>query len=114
MGSETIIAPKRESFFPISDAANIISADINIFAILNISKIMELNNIYLGFALATFAGLSTGIGSGLALFTKSFNKRFLAIALGLSAGIMLYVSFVELMQLSFESVSYTHLRAHET
>ena len=66
---------------------------------------MELNNIYLGFALATFAGLSTGIGSGLALFTKSFNKRFLAIALGLSAGIMLYVSFVELMQLSFESLT---------
>ena len=44
-----------------------ISADINIFAILNITKIMELNNIYLGFALATFAGLSTGIGSALAL-----------------------------------------------
>ena len=42
---------------------------------------MELNNIYLGFALATFAGLSTGIGSALALFTRSFNKRFLAIAL---------------------------------
>ena len=66
---------------------------------------MELNNIYLGFALATFAGLSTGIGSALALFTRSFNKRFLAIALGLSAGIMLYVSFVELMQLSFESLT---------
>jgi len=65
---------------------------------------MELNNIYLGFALATFAGLSTGIGSGLALFTSSFNKRFLAIALGLSAGIMIYVSFVELFQLSFESL----------
>ena len=90
-----MIAPKSESLFPISDATNIISADINIFAILNIIKIMELNNIYLGFALATFAGLSTGIGSGIALFTRSFNKRFLAIALGLSAGIMIYVSFVE-------------------
>ena len=100
-----MIAPNKESFFPISDAANMISADINIFAILNITKIMELNNIYLGFALATFAGLSTGIGSALALFTRSFNKRFLAIALGLSAGIMLYVSFVELMQLSFESLT---------
>ena len=104
MGRDTMIAPKSESLFPISDATNIISADINIFAILNIIKIMELNNIYLGFALATFAGLSTGIGSGLALFTRSFNKRFLAIALGLSAGIMIYVSFVELMQLSFESL----------
>ena len=66
---------------------------------------MELNNIYLGFALATFAGLSTGIGSGIALFTKISNKRFLAIALGLSAGIMIYVSFMEMMQWSFESLS---------
>ena len=105
MGRDTMIAPKSESLFPISDATNIISADINIFAILNIIKIMELNNIYLGFALATFAGLSTGIGSGIALFTRSFNKRFLAIALGLSAGIMIYVSFVELMQLSFDSLT---------
>ena len=65
---------------------------------------MELNNIYLGFALATFAGLSTGIGSLIALFTKNMSKRFLAIALGLSAGIMIYVSFMEMMQLSFESL----------
>ena len=99
-----MIAPKRVSLFPISDAANMISADNNIFAILNISNIMELNNIYLGFALATFAGLSTGIGSGIALFTKFSNKRFLAIALGLAAGIMIYVSFIEMMQLSFESL----------
>jgi len=100
-----MIAPKRVSLFPISDAANMISADNNIFAILNISNIMELNNIYLGFALATFAGLSTGIGSGIALFTKFSNKRFLAIALGLAAGIMIYVSFIEMMQLSFESLT---------
>ena len=100
-----MIAPKRVSLFPISDAANMISADNNIFAILNISNIMELNNIYLGFALATFAGLSTGIGSGIALFTKFSNKRFLAIALGLAAGIMIYVSFIEMMQLSFESLA---------
>jgi|TARA_B100001094_G_C18064459_1_gene736730 ZIP family zinc transporter len=66
---------------------------------------MEINNIYLGFALATFAGLSTGIGSAIALFTRASNKRFLAIALGLSAGIMIYVSFMEMMQLSFESLT---------
>ncbi|MFZ9088200.1 MAG: zinc transporter ZupT, partial [Pontimonas sp.] len=43
------------------------------------------------------AGLSTGVGSGLALFAKATNDRFLAVALGFSAGVMLYVSFVEIL-----------------
>ena len=64
---------------------------------------MELNNIYLGFALAT-CRLSTGIGSGLALFTKSFNKRFLAIALGLSAGIC-FMSLCGANAIIFESLT---------
>ena len=37
---------------------------------------MELNNIYLGFALATFAGLSTGIGSGLAFLQNHLINVF--------------------------------------
>jgi ZIP family zinc transporter len=43
------------------------------------------------------AGLSTGFGAGLALFAKATNDRFLASALGFSAGVMLYVSFVEIL-----------------
>jgi len=43
------------------------------------------------------AGLSTGIGAGLGLFAKTTNDRFLALALGFSAGVMLYVSFVEIV-----------------
>jgi ZIP family zinc transporter len=43
------------------------------------------------------AGLSTGLGSGLALFAKATNDRFLAVALGFSAGVMLYVSFAEIL-----------------
>ena len=46
--------------------------------------------------LTLFAGLSTGIGSALAFFTKKTNTRFLSIALGFSAGVMLYVSFVDI------------------
>ena len=43
MGRDTMIAPKSESLFPISDATNIISADINIFAILNkVNSLAEL------------------------------------------------------------------------
>ncbi|MFO8066883.1 MAG: zinc transporter ZupT [Bacteroidales bacterium] len=42
------------------------------------------------------AGLSTGIGSILAFFTKHTNTKFLAIALGFSAGVMIYVSMIEI------------------
>lgn len=49
------------------------------------------------FGLTAFAGLATGIGSALAFFTHHTNKRFLSVALGFSAGVMLYVSFVEII-----------------
>ena len=35
---------------------------------------MDLTNVYIGFALATLAGLSTGIGSMLGLYSKFENK----------------------------------------
>ena len=65
---------------------------------------MDLTNVYIGFALATFAGLSTGIGSLLGLYSKFENKRLLSLALGFSAGVMIYVSFMELLLLSFDSL----------
>lgn len=52
-----------------------------------------------GLLMATFAGLATGIGSAIAFFARRTNTRFLAVSLGLSAGVMLYVSFVELYPL---------------
>lgn len=57
---------------------------------------MELSNILFAFGLTLFAGLSTGIGSALSLITKKTNKKFLSVALGFSAGVMIYVSFVEI------------------
>ncbi|MBI9055007.1 MAG: zinc transporter ZupT [Bacteroidales bacterium] len=48
------------------------------------------------FGLTLFAGLSTGIGSVLAFFTKTTNTKFLSIALGFSAGVMIYVSMIEI------------------
>ena len=57
---------------------------------------MEIENVLFAFALTLFAGLSTGIGSALAFFTKRTNTRFLAFSLGLSAGVMIYVSMVEI------------------
>ena len=43
------------------------------------------------------AGLATGIGSAVAFFARHTNKRLLAFSLGLSGGVMIYVSFVELL-----------------
>ncbi len=46
------------------------------------------------------AGLATGIGSAIAFLTRRTNKRLLSFSLGLSGGVMIYVSFVELFQQS--------------
>ncbi len=54
------------------------------------------NNILFAFGLTILAGLSTGIGSALAFFAKKTNTKFLSISLGFSAGVMIYVSLVEI------------------
>jgi ZIP family zinc transporter len=59
---------------------------------------MTSGNFWFAFGLTLFAGLSTGIGSALAFFTKNSNTRFLSVSLGFSAGVMVYVSFVEILQ----------------
>lgn len=56
-----------------------------------------MENIFLAMGLTIFAGLATGIGSAIAFMAKRTNYRFLAIATGFSAGVMLYVSFVEIL-----------------
>ncbi len=61
-------------------------------------------NILVPFLLTLFAGLATGIGSLIALVARHTNKRFLSFSLGLSAGVMIYVSFVELFSQSQETL----------
>lgn len=56
------------------------------------------------FMLTFIAGLSTGIGGLLAFFTKKTNTKFLAFALGFSAGVMIYVSMVEIFPEAEESL----------
>ena len=58
---------------------------------------MEWSPVAIAFALTLLAGLATGIGSVLALFARTTNTRFLSAALGFSAGVMIYVSFVEIL-----------------
>ena len=56
------------------------------------------------FSLTLFAGLSTGIGSLMALMSRKFNPKFLAVSLGFSAGVMIYVSLVEILAKSRASL----------
>lgn len=55
-----------------------------------------MNNIWIAFLLTAIAGLSTGIGSVIAFVSKKTNTKFLSFSLGLSAGVMIYISLVEL------------------
>lgn len=57
---------------------------------------MTTDTILFAFGLTAFAGLSTGIGSVMAFFSKNFNPKFLSATLGFSAGVMIYVSLVEI------------------
>lgn len=53
-------------------------------------------NFLLAMLLTLLAGLATGIGGAIAFFAKRTNTKFLSVALGFSAGVMVYISFVEI------------------
>jgi len=55
-----------------------------------------MENVLFAFGLTLFAGLSTGIGSIIAFVSKKSSPRFLSVSLGFSAGVMIYVSLVEI------------------
>ncbi len=65
---------------------------------------MSMSTFWIAIILTTFAGLSTGIGSVMAFFTKHTNFRFLSVATGFSAGVMLYVSFTEILEKASDSL----------
>lgn len=64
---------------------------------------MELGPTIVAFSLTLLAGLSTGIGSLLSMFQKQDSRRFLSLSLGFSAGVMIYLSFMEILP---EALSY--------
>ena len=57
---------------------------------------IEMSTLLFAFGITLFAGLSTGVGSAIAFFARSTNTRFLSVSLGFSAGVMIYVSLVEI------------------
>ena len=59
------------------------------------------------FGITLLAGLATGVGSILAFYTHQTNHKFLSAALGFSAGVMIYVSLIEIFakaRISLEEV----------
>lgn len=54
-------------------------------------------NVYLAFVLTIIAGLATGIGSLIAFLVKDKSMKLLTFAMGFAAGVMLYVSFIEIL-----------------
>lgn len=68
---------------------------------------MEFNthDMLFAFGLTLFAGLATGIGSALAFFAKRTNTKFLSLALGFSAGVMIYVSMIEIFAKAKDALS---------
>lgn len=65
-------------------------------------------DINVGFALllTALAGLSTGIGSLIAFFIRKPNTSYLSFLLGLSAGVMVYISFTELLGTAIADVGF--------
>jgi ZIP family zinc transporter len=69
---------------------------------------MNVNQMLIPLLLTFLAGISTGIGSLIAFFIKDFKKSYLYFSLGLSAGVMIYVSFAELLAASVEEVGFLY------
>ncbi len=67
--------------------------------------VYETGDVLFAFSLTLFAGLSTGIGSALAFFAKTTNTYFLTASLGFSAGVMIYVSMVEIFVKARDALS---------
>jgi ZIP family zinc transporter len=65
-------------------------------------------NVLTPLLLTTAAGLATGVGGAIALLANKTNTKLLAFALGLSAGVMIYVAFVELLNHANNTLTNIH------
>lgn len=64
-----------------------------------------LNTYIFAFILTLLAGLSTSIGAMIAFFSHQKNEKILSLGLGFSAGVMIYVSFMEILSKAAQSFS---------
>ncbi len=70
--------------------------------------IMTPEKIIYAVGLSLFAGISTGVGGLLVLLFRKTNMKLLSVMLGFSAGIMIYISFIEIYQEAQTSLCHIH------
>ncbi len=58
---------------------------------------LTITELAVAFSLTLLAGLSTGIGAALAFFSRRDNTALLSVGMGFSAGVMIYISFAEIL-----------------
>lgn len=63
---------------------------------------LSMEQILWAFLLSALAGISTTIGAVLAFFSKKDNFKLLSIGLAFSAGVMIYISFMEILPEAIE------------
>jgi ZIP family zinc transporter len=71
-----------------------------------------MNGILNALLLTLIAGGATGIGGALVLFKKKISSNFLAGALGLSAGVMIFISLAELLPEAQSEIAIQHGKAY--
>ncbi|HSQ41553.1 MAG TPA: zinc transporter ZupT [Fibrobacteraceae bacterium] len=69
---------------------------------------MQEGNVHFAMLLTLLAGMSTGVGSLMAFLSRKFSPRFLAASLGFSAGVMIFVSLVDIFPQAKESLIALH------
>lgn len=62
-----------------------------------------MSNVAVAFVSSALAGLATMLGALIVFVSKSDNKKFLSSALGFSAGVMIFISFMEMMPMAQEN-----------
>ncbi len=63
-------------------------------------------NVSFALLLALLAGLSTGIGAAIVYFIREIKSQHLSLIMGFSAGVMVYISFAELLHTALENVGF--------
>ncbi|GML86501.1 zinc transporter ZupT [Campylobacter jejuni] len=69
--------------------------------------------IFIAMLLTLFAGFSTAIGSIIAFFSRKDDLRVLSLGLGFSAGVMIYISFMEILPTALKDFK-NHYDSHWT
>ena len=72
---------------------------------------MDPSRIWIALLLTVGAGLSTTVGSLLGLAVRKPGPKFMGFTLGFSAGVMILVSFVELLQESITTIGFVTAHA---